>query len=126
MMSVNGMLIMSIPQSIHYENNRLNNNSYNGWYFNHNIVNMIYMLAVNGFDCRDAYFYKDVNDMWLHVAVYKSDVAPMNPQTTSWHDLVDASLVNESVKQCIEQYGYVKQEAILTTWLDKDYYRIRE
>lgn len=126
MMSVNGMLIMSIPQSIHYEHNRLNNNSHNGWYFNHNIVNMMYMLATNGFDCRDAYFYKDVNDMWLHVVVYKSNVPPMDPQTTTWHNLVDAELVNESVRQCIERYGYVKQEAILTTWLDKDYYRIKE
>jgi len=126
MMNQNGMLVLSIPQSIHYEHNRLNNLSYNGWYFNHNIVNMMYMLAVNGFDCRDAYFYKDINDMWLHVAVYKSDVEPMNPQNTSWHDLVDANLVNESVRQCLQQYGYVKQEALLTTWLDKNYYRIQE
>jgi SAM-dependent methyltransferase len=126
MMSVNGMLVMSIPQSVHYEHNRLNNLSHNGWYFNHNVVNMMYMLAVNGFDCRDAYFYKDINNMWLHVAVYKSDIPPMDPQATTWHDLVDAGLVNESVRQCIDRYGYVKQEEILTTWLDKDYYRIRE
>jgi SAM-dependent methyltransferase len=126
MMSVNGMLVMSVPQAVHYEHNRLNNNSYNGWYFNHNVVNLMYMLAVNGFDCRDAYFYKDANDMWLHAAVYKSDIPPMDPQTTSWHDLVDANLVNDSVRHCIERYGYVKQEEILTTWLNKDYYRIRE
>jgi hypothetical protein len=126
MMSVNGMLIMSVPQSVHYNHNRLNNNSYNGWYFNHNVVNLMYMLAVNGFDCRDAYFYKDSNDMWLHVAVYKSDISPMDPQTTSWHDLADANLVNESVKNCIDRYGYVRQEEILTAWLDKDYYRIKE
>lgn len=125
-MSINGMLILSIPQSVHYSHNRLNNLSHNGWYFNHNIVNLMYMLAVNGFDCRDAYFYKNVNDMWLHAAVYKSNIAPMNPKTTSWHDLVDLNLLNESVRICIEKYGYVKQEEILTTWLNKDFYRIRE
>lgn len=126
MMSVNGMLVMSIPQTVHYEHNRLNNLSHNGWYFNHNVVNMMYLLAVNGFDCRDAYFYKEANDMWLHVAVYKSDIAPMDPRHTTWHDLVDANLVNESVKNCISQFGYVRQEEILTTWLNKDYYRIQE
>ena len=126
MMSVNGMLVMSIPQAVHYEHNRLNHLSRNGCYFNHNVVNMMYMLAVNGFDCRDAYFYKDTNDMWLHIAVYKSEIAPMDPQNTTWHDLVDAKLVNDSVKHCIDQYGYVKQEEILTTWLNKDYYRIKE
>lgn len=126
MMSVNGMMLLSLPQSIHYANNRLNNNSYNGWFYNHNAVNLMYMLGVNGFDCRDAYFYKNPNDMWLHIAVYKTDIDPMNPRTTTWHDLVDANLVNESVKQCIDRYGYVRQDEILTTWLDKDYYRIRE
>jgi SAM-dependent methyltransferase len=126
MMSVNGMMLLSLPQSVHYTNNRLNNNSYNGWFYNHNVVNLMYMLGVNGFDCRDAYFYKNPNDMWLHIAVYKTDIDPMNPRTTTWHDLVDANLVNESVKQCIDRYGYVRQDEILTTWLDKDYYRIRE
>jgi len=126
MMSVNGMMLLSLPQSVHYANNRLNNNSYNGWFYNHNVVNLMYMLGVNGFDCRDAYFYKNPNDMWLHIAVYKTDIDPMNPRTTTWHDLVDANLVNESVKQCIDRYGYVRQDEILTTWLDKDYYRIRE
>jgi trans-aconitate methyltransferase len=125
-MSVNGMLILSIPQSVHYEHNRLNNTSRNGWYFNYNVVNLMYMLAVNGFDCRDAYFNKNINDMWLYAAVYKSDVHPMNPKTTSWHDLVDANLLNESVKACINKYGFVKQEEILTTWLDKDFYQIKE
>jgi len=125
-MSVNGMMILSIPQSIHYEHNRLNNVSHSGWYFNHNVVNLMYMLAVNGFDCRDAYFYKDPNDMWLHAAVYKSDVAPMDTKNTTWHDLIDANLVNESVKNCVDRYGYVKQEELITTWLDKDYYRIQE
>lgn len=125
-MSVNGMLILSIPQSVHYEHNRLNNVSHNGCYFNHNVVNLMYMLAVNGFDCRDAYFYKDINDMWLHAAVYKSDIDPMNPKSTTWHDLIDVNLVNESVKNCVNKYGHVRQEEILTTWLNKDYYRIRE
>jgi hypothetical protein len=84
------------------------------------------MLAVNGFDCRDAYFYKDINDMWLHAAVYKSDVQPMNPKTATWHDLIDSHLVNESIKNCVNKYGHVRQEEILTTWLNKDYYRIKE
>jgi SAM-dependent methyltransferase len=126
MMNVNGMLVMTIPQAVYYKNNRLNNISYNGCYYNHNIVNIMYMLTVNGFDCRDAYFYKKENNMWLYIAVYKSDIPPMDPQTTTWHDLIEFKLVNESVENCINKYGYVKQEEIITTWLDKDFYRIRE
>lgn len=126
MMSVNGMLILTVPQAVHYQYNRLNNISHDGWYYNHNVINLMYMLAVNGFDCKDAYFYKKENDMWLYTATYKSDIPPMNPQTTTWHDLIELNLVNESVANCINTYGYVRQEEIVTTWLDKDYHRIKE
>jgi SAM-dependent methyltransferase len=126
MMNVNGMLILTVPQAVHYQYNRLNCISHDGWYYNHNIVNLMYMLAVNGFDCRDAYFYKQENDMWLYTATYKTDIEPMNPQTTRWHDLIDLGLVNQSVTNCVNTYGYVRQEEIVTTWLDKDFHRIKE
>jgi hypothetical protein len=84
------------------------------------------MLAVNGFDCRDAYFYKKENDMWLYTATYKTNIEPMDPQTTTWHDLIELKLVNESIENCINTYGYVRQEEIITTWLDKDFHRIKE
>jgi len=126
MMSVNGMLFLSIPQSTYYQYNRLQTLSHNGCYFNHNVVNMMYMLAVNGFDCRDAYFYKKENDPWLYIAVYKSDILPLNPQTTSWHDIIELNLVNDSVSDCMNKYGYIKQDEIITTWLDKDFHKINE
>jgi len=125
-MSVNGMMVLTLPQSVHYEHNRLSNTSRNGCYFNYNVVNLMYMLAVNGFDCKDAYFYKDINNMWLHAAVYKSDIPPMDPQTTTWHDLIDLGLVNDSVKNSVLKHGYVEQDDLLTSWLDRDYHRVRE
>lgn len=125
-MNVNGMMILSIPQNIHYQYNRLQNNSYDGIYFNHNVVNLMYMLAVNGFDCKDAYFYRNQNDPWLYAAVYKSNIPPMDPKKTSWHDLADMDIVSESVKFSLNRYGYVKQEELITVWLDKDFYRMKE
>jgi hypothetical protein len=50
----------------------------------------------------------------------------MNPQTTTWHDLIDLQLVNESVEHSINTYGYVRQEELITTWLDKDFHKIKE
>ena len=125
-LNVNGMLLLSLPQLVHYEYNRLNNLSYHNCYFNYNIVNMMYMLAVNGFDCCDAYFYKETNDPWLYVAVYKSDIAPMNPKKTNWYTLAEANLLNDSVVDCLNRFGYVKQEEIVTTWLNKDFHLPKE
>lgn len=118
----NGMLLMMFPQSQFYEYNRLHNHSYNGCYYNHNVVNLMYMLAVNGFDCRDAYFYKEHNDPWLYAAVYKSNIPPMDPKITTWYKLAELNLLNDSVVNSINKYGYVKQEEIIVAWLDKDFH----
>lgn len=123
LMNVNGMLVLIFPLSTRYEYNRIQTNSWNGCYYNHNIVNLMYMLAVNGFDCRDAYFKVSPDNSWLSVAVYKTEIEPLNPQTTTWYDLSDLGLLNDSVVNCIQRFGYVRQEEIITSWLDKDFYQ---
>jgi len=50
----------------------------------------------------------------------------MDPKTTSWYDLADLNLLNDSVMNSLNKYGYVKQEEIITTWLDKDFHRPKE
>lgn len=121
----NGMLVLSIPQSTYYSYNRLQNVSHSHVYFNYNIVGLMYMLAVNGFDCKDAYFCKNANDPWMYAAVYKA-TQPMDPKTTSWHTLAEMNLVNDSVKESLQKYNYVTQDDLLVTWLDKDYRRLNE
>jgi hypothetical protein len=84
------------------------------------------MLAVNGFDCRDAYFLKEENSPWISAAVYKTEIEPMDPKTTSWYDLADLNLLNDSVVNSLNKYGYVKQDEIITNWLDKDFHTSKE
>lgn len=122
----NGMLFLIFPQSQHYAYNRLQSNSYSNVYYNHNIVSLMYMLALNGFDCNDAYFYKEENSPWLHAAVYKTGIAPMDPKTTTWYDLAELDLLNQSVVDCINKYGFVKQEEIVVKWIDKDFHFPKE
>ena len=88
-------------------------------YYNHTLPSLIRMLAVNGWDCRDAYFKKTIYEPWIHCAVYKSSVEPFDPATTSWYDLADAGLLNESMERSINRYGYLRQEDLVTMWLDK-------
>jgi trans-aconitate methyltransferase len=125
-MSENGMLVLTVPQFSNYQYNRYMNRVYDGCFFNHNVCGLIYMLAVNGFDCKDAYIYKAPNDPWIHAAVYKSSVAPMDPTKTRWYDLIDAGLVNDSVAASVNQYGYLRQEDIIYPWLDRDFYYVQD
>ena len=122
-MNENGMLILILKQNQAYEYNRFVSRTYNHSYFNYNLGNLIYMLAVNGFDCNDAYAYRDEKNNWLHLAVYKSNIEPLNPTITSLYDLVELNLVNPTVAAGISKYGYLRQEDIVYPWLDKDFHR---
>ena len=82
------------------------------------------MLAVNGFDCRDAYLLKKFQDPWIDIAVYKSDVKPMDPSTTSWYDLIDAGLLHPTIVNSINRHGHLRQEEIVMPWLDRENYFI--
>lgn len=123
-MNTNGMLVMALPQTINYAYNRLTFRTHSYSYYNYNISNLVYMLAVNGFDCRDAYFYKNVQTDWIYLAVYKAE-GPMDPSTTSWFDLADKNLLHPSVVNSLNRYGHVRQEDIVYPWLDKDFYRAK-
>lgn len=117
----NGMLVLIVPQTINLIYNKLSTRTFPCNFFNHSISSLIYMLAVNGFDCNDGHFTKQANDPWLHCVVYKSNISPMDPRTTSWYQLAEKNLLPESATKCISKWGFLKQEELVTTWLDKNY-----
>lgn len=121
-MNVDAMLVVSIPQHSGVMFNKYYSRSYDYCYHNFTPANLIYMLAVNGFDCRDAYLLKRHNDPWIHMAVYKSKVEPMSPKTTTWIDLAEKNLLHDSLVGCLQKYGHIQQEEILYPWLDKENY----
>jgi len=123
-MTTNGMLLISIPQYNGVEYNRYYSRTYSSCYFNYTPTSLIYMLTVNGFDCRDAYLLKKFGDPWIQMAVYKSDVPVMDPETTNWYDLIDKNLLHPSIVSSINTHGYLKQEEIVMPWLDKENYFI--
>lgn len=125
-MSTNGMLCLVVPQTSNYQYNRYMNRVYDGCYFNYNVCNLLYMLAVNGFDCKDSYMYKAPNDPWIHLAVYKTEVEPMDPATTRWYDLAEKGLLHDSLVASIEKYGHLRQEDIVLPWLDRDFYLVKD
>lgn len=121
----NGMLILTLPQTTYIRNGRLIVENHSEQKYNHNILSLMYMLAVSGFDCRDAYFYRKRGSPWLYAAVYATGIEPMSP-TTSWYDLADRGLLNDSMVNSVNRHGFVKLEDLVVTWLDKDYYLITD
>jgi len=120
-----GMLILTVPQGTYVKNSSLVVEQHNHQYYNYNILNLIYMLAISGFDCRDAYFYRKRGTPWLYAAVYASEHEPLTQQAT-WYDLAERNLVNDSIINSVNQHGYARLEDLVVTWLDKDYYKITD
>ena len=119
-MNTNGMLVLNVPMHTTYSYDRLQTRSFSNNYFTYNICNLTYMLAVNGFDCRDCYIYMAPNYGWIHFAVYKSH-EPYDPATTTLFDLADAGLLSDSAMTSLNKYGHLRQEDLMFTWLDKDW-----
>lgn len=124
-MSVNGMLVLTIPQTTYWDfaQSKLVVSNHSHQYYSYNVLNLMYMLAVSGFDCRDAYFYRQPQSPWLSAAVYASEHEPIGTHA-SWHDLADRKLINDSVINSLNKYGYARLEDLVVTWLDKDFYQI--
>jgi SAM-dependent methyltransferase len=118
-MNMNGMLVLNVPLHTTYSYDRLQTRSFSGCFYTYNICNLTYMLAVNGFDCRDCYIYMAPNYGWIHFAVYKSyDPLDIN---SSWFDLAEKNLISDSAMNSLNKWGHVRQEDLMFTWLDKDW-----
>jgi SAM-dependent methyltransferase len=124
MMNQDGMLVLAVPQHSGVQDGRYFSKAYSGVFYHYTPTNLIYMLAVNGFDCRDAYLLKQFNDPWIFMAVYKSSHTPMDPAVTSWAELIDKKLLHPTVEKSIISNGHLRQEEICMPWLDKENYFI--
>lgn len=118
MMNDNGMLVLIVPQTINITYNKPVVRTLPGSYYHYTITNLLYMLAVNGFDCKEGHFVKHPNDPWIHCVAYKSREFPEDPRTTTWYDLCDKNLLPETAVNSIKTFGLLKQEDLQTHWLN--------
>lgn len=121
-MNVNGMLAVIVPQHSGVEYNRYFSTTHSFCFQHFTPANLIYMLAVNGFDCADAFMLKQHNEPWIYMAVYKSHIPPMDPDEVDLYQLADMGLLHWSAVNSINKHGYIKQEELCYTWLDKNVY----
>ena len=114
-----GMLILILPQTTNIEYNSQAYDQYSYCYYNWTLVSLIHVLSVSGFDCAGGFFLKEPDDPWLHAVVYKSEIGPLDPRTTSWYDLADKELLPESAAWSLNKHGHVRQRDLSLPWLDK-------
>lgn len=121
-MNDSGMLVLMVPEYSGTLNNRIVNRCYSHVLNHFNIVQLIHLLALAGFDCRDAYFYR--KDGWLYAGVYKIK-EPYDFRKTNLYQLVDDGMFSDSACHSIARFGYLRQEDIIYPWLDKNFYQYK-
>ncbi len=121
MLTDGGMMVLIIPQTTNviYHKQEFDQPDYQ--FYNYTMGSLLHMLSVSGFDCKSGFFKKEIDDPWLHAAVYKSDISPMDPRTTRWYDLLDADLLPDSVANSVKKCGHLRHRDMVLPWLTGSY-----
>ncbi len=119
MLSPDGMLAMSVPQTTNIVYHKQEFDQRDFQFYNHTLVSLIHMLALNGFDCKSGFFQKKPEDPWINLVVYKSRVKPMDPRTTTWFELMETDLLPITAEDSIKKCGHVRQQDLVLQWLDR-------
>jgi SAM-dependent methyltransferase len=119
MTSPGGMLYICVPVTQRIHRRQLDYSLPSGNYYHYTLVNLMYMLATTGWDCRGGFFKQTPGDDWIHACVYKSDIKPMDPKTTTWYNLSELKLLPQSTDSTINAHGYLRQEDLIIQWLDR-------
>ena len=114
----NGMLCLQVQQTTNIKHNQQTFYQHSGVYHHHTVVNLIHMLALNGWDCRDAHFWKKMNDPWIKCVVYKTKHRPRDARHTTWYELAETELLPESAVSSINKWGFLRQQDLQLSWLD--------
>lgn len=118
LLSPGGVLILAVPQTVNIEDNRWSSKCLPGQPFSFTISNLIYMLAASGFDCHDGMFTKESDDPWLWAMVYKSELAPVKADETTWYELLQKGILPARAEVSVRAKGYLNQADLVTRWLD--------
>jgi SAM-dependent methyltransferase len=112
-----GMLAMTVPVTTERTARQTVIVQHEYTLYHYTTVSMLHMLALCGFEIP--FMRKDPGESHLHVIAYKSGHEPFNPRTTRMYDLLDKGLLPESAEDCIQRYGYLRQDQLVLEWLDR-------
>ena len=121
------MLVIAVQQTTNVEFNTLEFNAQMNHKYHYTIPMLIYMLAVNGWDCNGGFFKKAIGDPWIFAVAYRSDTKPMDPNKTNLYKLIEETdLLPKSAVSSIEKYGILRQRDLVLPWLDHNNMDMRQ
>ena len=115
-LSMGGMLYLCVPSTINVLHHRFQNYTPAGHLNTFTVTQIIYLLALNGFDVKDFYLQKRKFEDIIQVIVYK-EREPL-PYNTTWYELVDKDILNDEMKEIVLKNNVLTDLGVVTTWVD--------
>tara|TARA_B100000886_G_C20401876_1_gene482961 strand:- start:156 stop:908 length:753 start_codon:yes stop_codon:yes gene_type:complete len=111
-----GVLCLSFPTTVNTFYGEPDHRVYNTATSHITLVNLIYMLALSGFNSRDGFLYKQPNTNIINAFVYKDSNEVFFPGEKTLFDL--QKFMPEPCEKQIQQYGYITNKGLLIKWMD--------
>jgi len=115
-MQDNGMLYLRVPSTVNVVHNKFKNYTKAGYYSTFTLTQLIYLLALNGFDCNDAFFRKLPYTDMIEAITYK--VSEPHDPSLSWHQLAETGMFNDNINDIITTRNYLTDQGLVTKWID--------
>lgn len=122
-MNVNSMLYLCVPSTFNVMYKKFHNYTKSGYYSTFTLTQLIYLLALNGFDCRDAYFKKEPYVDAIEVITYKN--TNVLDYSTTWYQLAEQRMLSDNASEIVDKIGYLTDNGLVTKWLDGTVYDYR-
>jgi SAM-dependent methyltransferase len=113
-----GMLCVTVPKLHNIFYGEPDYRLYPDCHTDINIVNLIYGLALAGYDCKDAYFLQEKNSNLINALVYKNSENIYNLGEVTPYDLMEMDRLPPSMVQQLNKFGYVSNKNLFLSWLD--------
>lgn len=113
-----GMMCLSFPTTLNNFYGEPDIRIYDKAQHQINIINLIHMLVLSGFNCNDGYFLKQSNSNIINALVYKETDKLYNYNDISLYELND--FFPDSVQKQLDRFGYITNKNLLLTWLTGD------
>ena len=122
-MATGSMLYLCVPSTVSMYQNRFQNYTPSQHFNTFTVSQILYLLALNGFDVKDFYLQKEHFTDIIEVLTYK-EREPFDYKT-SWYELADMDILNDNIKELVLRNNILSDQGLITKWLDGTTYDYR-
>lgn len=115
-MSQGGMLYLCVPSTVNVLHHMFQNYTPSNHLNTFTVTQLIYLLALNGFDVKEYYLQKRKHEDIIQALVYK-EREPL-PYNTSWYEMVDMDILNDDIRKLVLSNNLLSDQGLVHTWVD--------